>query len=162
MKGRPGRSSARHDLEVVERVAAVAEQRGDRLARVERAAAAEGDHLVAAGGARVGDGCADQRHRRLARDGEARGRQPCGDERGDERVGARRRAARHQQGPRPERARDPRHLRDGAGAEHDARRRGDLEGGGAHQPVSSGNRFWYFTLVRGSAIMSATASRQAL
>ena len=35
------------DLQVVERVAAVGDQRGDGLARVERAAAAEADHRVA-------------------------------------------------------------------------------------------------------------------
>ena len=32
----------------------------------------------------------------------------------------------------------------------------------SHQPSSAGNKFEYFTLVRGSAIMGVTASRQII
>ena len=48
-----------------------------------------------------------------------------------------------------------------AGAEDDARSGGELKAHGYH-PASSGKRLAYLTLVRGSAIMSATVSRQVL
>ena len=47
-----------------------------------------------------------------------------------------------------------------AGAEEDPGRGGELEAAHYPHPGSSGKQLAYFTLERGSAIMSATASRQ--
>src|SRR5205085_3098463 len=78
--------------EKVERVAGVGEERGNGLAGVDGAAAADGDHVVAQGGSGERDSAADVVEGRLAGDGEvdARGRVTAGGAGDDEGSGAER------------------------------------------------------------------------
>ena len=143
-------SACSDDLEVIQRVAAVSEQRRHRFAGVDGAAAAETDHQVAVLRARERDSAAHQLQRRFTRDLEQHAIQP----------GRRNRLPHDQQGAAAHRLRRGRHLAHRSGAEDNPGGGGELERHGAHQPSSPGNRFVYFTLVRGSAIISATWSRQ--
>ena len=66
-------------------------------------------------------------------------------------------SSRDQERVRAEGVNDGGEFRDGTGAEYDAPGRRELEG--HYQPSSPGLMFKYFTAVRGSAIISGTASR---
>ena len=160
--GPPDRLPAADDLQVVERVAAVAEEGGHGLAGVDRAAAPAGHHQVDALGAgggcpapHVGDGRlagGRKRHDREARrrQGVARGGGPLDGAPGDE------------ERPAAEGSSDLREAGHRSGAEEDAGRRGELEPHDATPSRSHpGETLTYFSLRRGSAIRSATVSRHA-
>ena len=142
----PQRLPAADDLEVVERIAAVAEHGRNRLARVDRTAASEAHHHVALLGAGQLRAATDQIDGRLAFDPQHGFRQ------------VQRGAVRHQQRAPSHLPDRRRHLLKRARAEDNPCCGGELEP--HHQPSSAGKMFEYFTAVRGSAIISATASRQ--
>ena len=160
----PGDRPARpDDLQVVQRVAAVAQQHGHGLAGVDDAAAADRGDRVGSVLARGGDPGAGQLHRRLARHREHRGGQP---EAGQQPGVTRRVGARAHQHPGSEPGQHARQFGHLAGPDHDAPGGGELERPRRHgaplaQPVlSAGNTAEYRADSRGCAIISATASRQ--
>ena len=69
---------AADDLQVIQRVSGVGQQRGHSLSGVQHAAAPDGDHHIAALLAGTGNTLADRRHGRLTGDGDGYGRQAGG------------------------------------------------------------------------------------
>ena len=148
------RDAAADDLEVIQRVRAVAEEHRHGLAEVEHAAAADRDHDVDAGGPRrVGRG-ADVVQGRLVRDGHHGGGVHVPQE--VRRAG--RVPAGAQQHPPSERRQQAGEFGGAAGTEQHPPGECEVEPG--HQPASSGNTDVNLARVRGSAIISATASCQ--
>lgn len=140
------------NLQVIQRIAAVGEERGDGFAGIDGAAAAEGDDHAAAGVARQPDAFAHQIDGRLGG-----GFEPGAGKTGDRR-GALARAPRDHQRAPAELLHRGRHFAHHSGPEQDAAGGGEFEA--HHQPSSPGKTFENFTPARGSAIMGATASRQ--
>ena len=172
------------DFEVVLKFAGVGEERGNGFCGVERAAAAEADHEVAGVRAGVGGGANDIVGRRLVCDGGGGHGESGGREKIEEALSTGGIAAGDNERASTERGRGGRDGREGAGAEGDLLRGGEVEahrsefpaaigtmrswerdlweprtGGSAYQAESSGWRLVNLVLVRGSAIIDATASR---
>ena len=151
------------DLQVVQRVTAVAQQHGHGLAGVDDAAAADRDDRVGSVVARGGDGGPGQLHRRLVRHREHRGGQP---DAGQQPGVTRRVGARAHQHPRSEPGQHARQFGHPAGPDHNAPGRRELERACRHgeplaqPPESAGYTAEYRADSRGCAIISATASRQ--
>ena len=163
--GGPGdRPAGPDDLQIIQRVTAVAEQHGHGLTSVDDAAAADRGNNVCAVLARGGHTSAGQLDRGLGPHREHHGRQP---QPGQEPSVARRVRARAHQHPRPEAREHARQLRYPASTDHDAGRGGELETRRRHgellaqRSLPAGNTAEYRVDARGSAIISATASRQA-
>ena len=150
------------DFEKVEEFAGVGEQRGNGLGRVERAATAETDDELAPGGARLRDGGHDRLGCRLAVQGERRGGDALGGEQVEQLFSPGRVAAGHHEGAAAEGAGGGAGFTERAGPEDDPGSGREFEPhDGVHQSASAGNTLANFTLERGSAIIGATASRQA-
>ena len=156
--------TAPDDLQVVHRLGVRArpldltDQRRQRLASVERAAAAPRDDRLNPGLARAADAVANQVDRGLARDGQRDHLDALGAERAHGGLGARGVSpGHHQDAPGAHGGDRGRQLARGSWAEHDASGGGQLE---AQKPPSPGKTLTYFRLERGAAIISATASRQ--
>nr|WP_276602971.1 hypothetical protein [Nannocystis pusilla] len=151
------RTAAADDLEVVERRAGVAHEGGDRLAGVERAAAADRHHHVAVAGARGRDAALGVGDRGLAGDREHGHREACGAHVLEDRFDAGPVAAGDDEGAAAVLAGDRADLGGGADSEDDPRGGRQLERD--HHASSAGNTLARRTLVRGLAIIGATASR---
>ena len=148
------------DLEIVVNWRVVREQRGDRLPRVDHAAAAERDDEVAPRArARCARPAPPARPWARARRGASSSGMPLLAQRLHERLGA---LAALRRGARARRARrEAPALAEASFAEEDSRRawRTRSSRAPAPTPPRSGKSAWYFTLRRGSAIMCSTLSR---
>ena len=152
------------DLQVVQRVTAVTQQHGHSLAGIDDAAPANRGHHVSAVLTRGGHPGPGQSDRRLPGDLQHRGGQPhAGQQPGMTRP-VRARAHQH---PRSEPGQHLRQVRYPPRTGDNAAGRGELElhrghGAALAQPrLPAGNTTEYRIDCRGSAIISATASRQA-
>ena len=162
-RGRAQGQTAPHHLKVSKRIAGVGRQRRHRFARIEGRTAAHRHHKVAAA-------LAGQR-RAVGGDGDSRltsdSQQLNGDSRlaqqGHQRLDAGQRAPTDNQRPLTQRRRQWPNLAQRARAANDARGGGELESHeGNSQPAASGKTVVYRMAVRGSAIISATVSRQVV
>jgi hypothetical protein len=139
---RPARErlAATDHFQVVEGIAAVRDQRRDRLAGVQGAAAPEGDHDVARRSLGRRDARARRLHARLLRDGEGRRPHACGRQRLEHQPGPIQALARDHQCARAEPGGQRAHLARAPGAKNDPRRCGQLErqsGRQAHRSLPS-------------------------
>ena len=134
----PQRLPAADHLQVVERVAGVGQHGGQRLAGVDGAAAAHGDHQVAALRARVFVSAADHFDGRLAGHRQRQAGDPGGFQAGHERHREFRRHARHHQRAAAHGGGGRGHLPHFALAEENARRSREFELHGHYQPWSAG------------------------
>ena len=141
------------DFGIVERIAWIGQQHGESFAGIDHAAPAHRDHHARSDSARSVEPPADQIKRGLTVDAQMQDRlEPFAATAGfsghQEQPGTEGRHQRGQFGPL-------------AGSEHDALRGGELEVHEGRLTTAVIQATLYFTLVRGSAIRSATASRHA-